>query len=425
MRAGTIVSGHFLKAGEQLQITLEVTDVESNRLLWSDVFDAPAQNMMAMQAQIAAKTRRAMAPVLGVSEFVTDNPPKPKNEDAYDLYLRAKTLTSEVSTDPKTRNQAIEMLNRSVALDPSYAPAWELLASWYAADGWFGDGGEAALARWRALADKIVVLDPDNVIFRADVLYIGSGAGATTGGMTRGQAYRGLQDLLRRRPDSARLHFIVSWMLRDTGLLEESARECETSVLIDAQDAGARSCGVTFMLLGDYRRALNYLHLDPDSEVAKAVSIDVLLRQGKEKDVLQAMSGKLPQWGGYGLLMAYLQRRPAPRRGGQGITGRKNGANHALALGTLCGDCDFYVLACRLWRRRVRAVRSTNERRHAGRHESPARRNRLRAGHNHLFQEGRLRQSDAAGVQLHLHSEGCVREYRCRHVQQYSGRRVL
>ena len=204
-----------------------MTDVESNRLLWSDVFDAPAQNMMAMQAQIAAKTRRAMAPVLGVSEFVTDNPPKPKNEDAYDLYLRAKTLTSEVSTDPKTRNQAIEMLNRSVALDPSYAPAWELLASWYAADGWFGDGGEAALARWRALADKIVVLDPDNVIFRADVLYIGSGAGATTGGMTRGQAYRGLQDLLRRRPDSARLHFIVSWMLRDTGLLEESARECE------------------------------------------------------------------------------------------------------------------------------------------------------------------------------------------------------
>jgi len=311
LHVGTVVSGQFLKAGEQLQVTFEITDVESNRVLWRDVFDLPAGDRMAMQAEIAAKTRRAMAPVLGVSEFVTDNPPKPKNEDAYDLYLRAKTMTSEVSTDPNSRNHAMEMLNRSVAIDPSYAPAWELLAGWYAADGWFGDGGEAALARWRALAEKIAALDPDNVIFRADAFYIGSETAATGGSMTRGEAYRGLQDLLRRRPDSARAHFIMSWMLRDTGLLDESARECETSVLIDAQDAGARSCGVTFMLLGDYQRALNYLHLDPDSEVAKAVSIDVFLRQGKEKDAIQAMSGKLPQWAGYDMLFAFVKHRPA------------------------------------------------------------------------------------------------------------------
>jgi hypothetical protein len=128
--------------------------------------------------------------------------------------------------------------------------------------------------------------------------------------MTRGQAYRELQDLLRRRPDSARLHFIVSWMLRDTGLLEESARECETSVLIDAQDAGARSCGVTFMLRGDYRRALDYLALDATSEVSRSVSIDVLVRQGKEKEVLESTAGKFPQWGGYPVLLAYLQHRP-------------------------------------------------------------------------------------------------------------------
>jgi serine/threonine protein kinase len=311
LRVSTIVSGHFLKAGDQLQITLEATDVESNRRLWSDVFDVPAQNMVAMQAQIAAKTRRGMAPALGIAEFVTDKPPKPNNEEAYQLYLRAQVAGSDGSTDPEAGKQAIEVLDRSVALDPYYAPAWEALASWYAVEGWFGNGGEAAMARWRALADKIVALDPDNIIFRANLLYIGSlgGHGPEDGRMSRGQAYRGLEDLLRRRPDSARLHFLVSWMLRDTGLLDESARECETSVLIDAQDAGARSCGVTFMLRGDYSRALDYLHLDPDSEVSKAVSIDVLLREGREKEVLQL--GKVPQWGGYGMLMAYLQHRSA------------------------------------------------------------------------------------------------------------------
>jgi serine/threonine protein kinase len=314
LRVGTIVSGRFLKTGDQLQITMEVTDVESNRLLWSDVFDVPARNMVAMQAQIAAKTRRAMAPVLGVSEFVTEDQPKPKNDEAYRLYLRARVLPNEVSSNPEARTQAIEMLNRSVALDPSYAPAWAALGSWYAMDAWFGNGGQAAYARWSAIADKVVALDPDDVIFRANMLYLRSVAAyrVGSGGMTRGEAYRELEELLRRRPDKARLHFILSWILRDTGLLDESARECETSVLIDAQDAGARSCGVTFMLRGDYRRALDYLRLDPESEVFRSVSIDVLVRQGKEKEVLQASAEKVPQWGGYGVLLAYLRHRPAP-----------------------------------------------------------------------------------------------------------------
>ena len=309
LRVDNIVTGHFLRAGEQLQITLEVTDVESNGRLWQDVFDVPVENMVAMQAQIAAKTRRGLAPLLGATEFVTDTPPQPKNEEAYKLFLRAQAL----SFDAESARRAIEMLNQSVALDPGYAPALEALAGRYAGQGWFGDGGQAALERWRALAHRIVELDPDNVIFRADALYIaGEFAGrGVKGGMTRGEAYRQLQDLVHRRPDRARLHFLASWMLRDAGLLDESARECEAALLVDAQDAGARSCGVTFMLRGDYQRALDYLHLDPDSEVSNAVSIDVLLRQGKERDVLQRRPSAIPKWGGYDLVIEFLERRPA------------------------------------------------------------------------------------------------------------------
>ncbi len=309
LRVNRLVTGQFLIAGEQLQITLEVIDVESNRPLWREVFDVPARNMIAMQAQVAAKTRRALAPVLGVSEFVTDNPPKPTNEEAYNLFLQAKAL----STNPEPTRQAIEMLERSVAIDPGYAPAWEALSSKYLNDNWFGNGGEAAWQRWRASFERAVALDPDNIIFRADNLYYAGMVGRRTesGGMPRSEAYRGLEDLVRRRPDNARLHFLLSWTLRDVGLLEESARECETSVLVDALDAGARSCGVTFMFLGDYRRALDYLHLDPGSVFEKTISIDVRLRQGKDKEALEALRDSVPPWGGYDMLLAYLEHKPA------------------------------------------------------------------------------------------------------------------
>jgi hypothetical protein len=61
-------------------------------------------------------------------------------------------------------------------------------------------------------------------------------------------------------------------------MLDEAARECEASFLIDAQDAGAGSCGVVFLLRGDYARARDYLNLEPDSEVSKAMIIDIFLR---------------------------------------------------------------------------------------------------------------------------------------------------
>jgi hypothetical protein len=65
------------------------------------------------------------------------------------------------------------------------------------------------------------------------------------------------------------------------------------------------------MLRGDYKRALDYLDMDRESEVSNEVSIDVLVRQGKLKTVLQQTEGKVPPWGGYGVLMAYLEHRPA------------------------------------------------------------------------------------------------------------------
>src|SRR5260370_32869415 len=41
MRVASIVTGHFLKAGEQLQITLEAVEVENNRRLWPDTLHGP------------------------------------------------------------------------------------------------------------------------------------------------------------------------------------------------------------------------------------------------------------------------------------------------------------------------------------------------------------------------------------------------
>jgi hypothetical protein len=154
-----------------------------------------------------------------------------------------------------------------------------------------------------------VALDPDDVVYKADVLIDLKQRPASEGRITPAAAYRGVQDLLRQRPDRARLHFLLSWILRDAGLLDESARECEASMVIDAKDGGSRSCGITFLLRGDYSRAKDFLRLDAEAEISQGISIDVLLREGKEKEALRTFP-KVPQWSGYPMVFAYLRRHP-------------------------------------------------------------------------------------------------------------------
>jgi serine/threonine protein kinase len=307
--ADTVVTGRFMRTGDQLQITLDLIDVATNHSIWTDVFEVPAQNMMAIQALVALKTRRTMAPVLGVTAFVRDALPQPKNEEAYKLYLEALPNPDLISIDPAARKRVIGMLERSVQLDPTFSPAWELLCYLYTENYWWGNGGTETLAKKRIAVAKVLELEPDNVRIRAVMLYDSGHRSPEDGGIPLGKAYRGVKDLLRRRPDSARVHFVASWILREAGLLDESARECETSMIIDAKDAGSRSCGVTFMLLGKYPRAMDFLRLDETAEISRAVRIEILLRQGKAAKLLQSPE-RLPQWGGYDMVLAFLRHDP-------------------------------------------------------------------------------------------------------------------
>ena len=114
MRVTNIVTGHYLKEGDQLQVTLEAIDVENNRTLWRDTLNLASQNLIAMREQVEAKVRQSLIPILGASA-ASGGTTHPKNEEAYDLYLRS----SAVPHDPAPNKQAIAMLERSVGFPRS------------------------------------------------------------------------------------------------------------------------------------------------------------------------------------------------------------------------------------------------------------------------------------------------------------------
>jgi len=301
MGVSTIVTGHFLKGGDQLQVTLEAVDVESNRLLWRDTLDVPAENMIAMQQQITATAREGLAPVFGSSSFAADTAARPQNEEAYDLYLHS----IPVPGDPVPNKRGIAMLERAVGLDPNYAPAWRALALRYYYEARYAAGGEAMMKRCDAAAGRARALDPN---------FIPAGALLAETRVERGELAKASQeaeDLVRRRPDSADAHLALSYVLRYAGLLEDAASQCEMARLLDPHNPGWRSCSAAFELRGDYKRAFDYIHLDdPHSEWARIHLIELFLRQGKEREAVEVDATHIAQWESFNMLQACAAHKP-------------------------------------------------------------------------------------------------------------------
>ena len=157
MHVTDVVTGHFLKEGSQLQITLEAIDVENNRTEWRDTMTVAAPDMIAMRGQITAKVRQGLVPALGAGTDSAEGATRPKNEEAYDLYLRSIA----VPHDPAPNKDAIVMLERAVGLDPSYAPAWNALGRRYHYDSAYSNGGQAAFQRANAAFERALALDPN------------------------------------------------------------------------------------------------------------------------------------------------------------------------------------------------------------------------------------------------------------------------
>src|ERR1700722_19556351 len=157
MHVTDVVTGHYLKEGSQLRITLEAIDVENNRTIWRDTMTVAAPDMIAMRGELTAKVRQGLVPALGAGSNSAEGATRPKNEEAYDLYLRSIALPH----DPQPNKEAITMLERAVGLDSTYAPAWGYLGIRYHYDAAYSNGGDETRQRSDAALERALSLDPD------------------------------------------------------------------------------------------------------------------------------------------------------------------------------------------------------------------------------------------------------------------------
>jgi TolB-like protein len=128
-----VLEGSVRKSGNQLRITAQLIDGETDTHLWSETYDRELKDVFAIYDEIAA----AVVDELKIK--LLGEPPKATetNSEAYALYLQARHLHNQRTAE--SSRQAETLLKQALEIDPGFAPAWTELGRVYGGQaGFFG-----------------------------------------------------------------------------------------------------------------------------------------------------------------------------------------------------------------------------------------------------------------------------------------------
>jgi serine/threonine-protein kinase len=221
-----VLKGAVKQLGDQLIINVELIDVLDNRQIWGEQYVRKFSDVLAIQRdivqEVAGKLRLRLTDdeQQRLSKRTTDNP------DAYRLYLRGRYHAATLSK--QGFDTGIDLLYQAVALDPTYALAYEGLAFYYYTSVDLILPPNEAMPKAKAAAEKAISLDDSLAEAHSDL------------GMIHFQfdydaqaAERQLKRAIEVNPNSSLAHQNYGWFLIFMGRTDESLVQMRLAQKLD------------------------------------------------------------------------------------------------------------------------------------------------------------------------------------------------
>src|SRR5215469_7002092 len=161
LHVDTLLTGTFVRDGDDLRITAQLIDVKPEKILWQDTIDLKYNRLLTVQDTVAERVLNGLEVELSPEEKAKLQPEQTVKPGAYEYYLRGVDLYS-LNNFPA----AIEMLQKAAGLDPNYAPIWAHLGRAYTTNATLQFGGREQYAKAQAAYEKAMALDPGMVDVR-------------------------------------------------------------------------------------------------------------------------------------------------------------------------------------------------------------------------------------------------------------------
>jgi DNA-binding winged helix-turn-helix (wHTH) protein/TolB-like protein len=253
LKVDTLLTGSFIRDGDNLRITYQLVDAKTEKILGQGVIDLKYDNLLTVQDKVTNQLISELQLTLSPTEAERLKSEAAVNPVAYEYFLQGLDFHGQHKFP-----LAIKMLEKSTEIDPNYAPAWAYLGASYTSDAAFELGGREQYRRAQAAYERALAIRPsllDAQMFLANLL-------VDTGKVE--QAVPLLRDALRTNGNSAATHWELGYAYRFAGMLNESVAECERARQLGLVKANGSVLN-TYLYLGQYQKFLESLPPDDSS----------------------------------------------------------------------------------------------------------------------------------------------------------------
>jgi TolB-like protein/tRNA A-37 threonylcarbamoyl transferase component Bud32/Flp pilus assembly protein TadD len=156
-----LIEGSALREGSRVRVTVQVIDGVTDAHLWADSFDREYKDILALHSDVARAIAREVKAALSPEEAATLAKRGTVNPEAYDYYLRGIEYGLRSGREQDLRI-AIQMFDKAIELEPSFAQAYAALSMIHGVMWWgFYDRTEQRVSLAKAAAERALQLRPD------------------------------------------------------------------------------------------------------------------------------------------------------------------------------------------------------------------------------------------------------------------------
>lgn len=131
-----VLDGTIQQSAARVRVSMRLLNVAEGRQQWAEIFDAPADDLFALQDAVAEKAAAALALRLTYDQRIRLTRRDTRNPEAWRCYASARFFVEQRS--PAALKRAVACFRQALALDPGYALAHAELSDVYTIQGVMG-----------------------------------------------------------------------------------------------------------------------------------------------------------------------------------------------------------------------------------------------------------------------------------------------
>jgi TolB-like protein/tetratricopeptide (TPR) repeat protein len=154
-----LLNGRVAQRGDQLTLSLELVDVQNDKVLWTEQYQRNQSELVSLQSEIAKDVSNHIKSRLTGSEERSVTKAGTSDPEAYQAYLKGRYYWNRRTSEDI--NKAIEQFKIAADIDPNYALAFAGLGDCYAVlSEYSGIPNSETVPKAQAYAERAIAIDP-------------------------------------------------------------------------------------------------------------------------------------------------------------------------------------------------------------------------------------------------------------------------